>query len=100
VDVDAAVEVAAKHSQMAVDHSTTDEDGNIRRYYLWTQTDEPVTLTLSRMAPAEPLPEPIQVDACVGRFGNSKREAQLVRAVTHRLAALAKEGYAEIRLPP
>jgi hypothetical protein len=97
-DVDAAVEVALHHVQMAKDHEEVSPDELERRYYLVTITDEPALLTLRRKD-IEDGPQMIMLEASVGRFGDPGREAGLVRAVRHRLKALAGVTHAPVTSP-
>ena len=97
-DADAAVEVALHHVQMAKDHEELSPDELERRYYLWTITDEPAQLTLRRKT-IENGPQPIMMEASVGRFGDPGREAGLIRAVRHRLRALSGVTHAPVTSP-
>lgn len=90
-DVDAAVEVAVKSAEVAL-------DGPPRRsrsrmvYSLRTVSDEPGELVVERAGG-----EVLTVSATIGRFGGDKeREARLVGAVVRRLKQLRGKEWAPV----
>lgn len=85
-DVDAAVELAVRRVEMGLvkGRSTPEE----RIYSIRTEGDEPVELRVRRLDMNATDPQPLRIEARVGRFGNEKREGQLAGAVVRRLTQL------------
>ena len=97
-DIDAAVIVAARETEMAVERQAAGRDENRwTRFYLRTSTDEPVELTMTRLERGPRGLENIEARAKVGRFENAKREAQLIEAVRRRVKDLAGVEHAPVR---
>jgi hypothetical protein len=91
-DVDAAVEVAVKKAEVALDGPPRRSQGRTV-YPLRTVRDEPGELTVERSEG-----DLITVSAKLGRFGEDKdREARLVGAVTRRLKDLRGVEHAPIK---
>ncbi len=85
-DTDAAVDLAASNSEMAVVSMGTNDTGE-RVYVLRTIRDEPAWLTLRRTRDAEQS-APLEITARVGRFGDSGQEYRLLRELRRRLTDL------------
>lgn len=93
-DVNAAVQAAAQHREMAVVSETKVDDRTIR-YSLLTAKSEDVTVTISRDLAADPNvrlsqegPIAIRVVVKVGMFGDTKRERELIDDIRTRLTDL------------
>jgi len=97
-DVDAAVEVAASKSEMALMEATTDAAGR-RVCVLRTIRDETALLVIERGSDGSSSGESVMLAlrARVGRFGNPEAEGRLLRHVTERLRELRGVDTEEIR---
>ncbi|MFG0275238.1 MAG: hypothetical protein ACF8QF_09290 [Phycisphaerales bacterium] len=91
-DLDAAIAHVAEQYAMAV-VSTADEPGDVRRYDLVTNTDEPVRITF-RARRLDDAPNdiddavPTDIEVQVGVFGEPSREAAILRTLRDRLTWL------------
>jgi hypothetical protein len=102
-DIDAAVGVAAGKNEMAVVWANGVTDSP-RRFYLRTVRDEPVYLFIGRQPsfdrppardPKAPDPgEHLLMRCTVGRFGDERREEDLLDAVRKRLDELHGKDWA------
>jgi hypothetical protein len=87
-DVDAAMEVAASKVEMAVVSQSLNSD-NERVYKMRTSLDEPAWVIATRAAATNDGERiTIQLRATVGRFGDARREEQLLAAARKRLDEL------------
>lgn len=87
-DVDAAIDVGASKSEMAVVSWGMNADGE-RAYKLRTALDEPVWVCAKRVGdPKKEESALLELRARVGRFGDADREERLLRAVRKRLDEL------------
>lgn len=103
-DIAPAVEAGARAAEMAVVGSTQSDDGRSLTFDLVTVTDEPARLTATTRSarPDNRSPSttssawnagagagPLELSATVGRFGDTKKERTLLRAVRRRLEQLS-----------
>jgi hypothetical protein len=107
-DIDAAVAVAAGKNEMAVLWSNQRSESP-RRFYLKTVRDEPVYLFIGRQPSFEPPrpsqrnqtgakpPEDLVMRCTVGRWGDDRREEDLLDAIEDRLDELRGKDAAPIR---
>lgn len=93
-DVDAAVELAVRRVEMGLLEGHSTPEG--RRYSIRTEGDEPVELTVRRLDAGAADPQPLRIEARVGRFGNPQREGQLAGAVARRLSQLRGVDHAPV----
>lgn len=91
-DVDAAVEVAVKKAEVALDGPARREARRVV-YRIRTVSDEPGELVVERSDG-----DVLTVSASIGRFGEGKeQEARLVGAVVRRLKQLRGVEHAAVR---
>jgi len=93
-DVNAAVLAAAQHREMVVE-SESQPDSKTLVFDLLTVRSEPVTVTVSRNSLADQSvrmsqegPIALNIEVKVGRFGDSKREQELIDDIRSRLGDL------------
>jgi len=93
-DVNAAVLAAAQHREMVVE-SESQPDPKTLVFDLLTVRSEPVTVTVTRNSLADPSvrmsqegPIALNIEVKVGRFGDSKREQELIDDIRSRLGDL------------
>jgi len=93
-DVNAAVLAAAQHREMVVE-SESQPDPKTLVFDLLTVRSEPVTVTVSRNSLADQSvrmsqegPIALNIEVKVGRFGDSKREQELIDDIRSRLGDL------------
>lgn len=94
MDVNAAVLAAARHREMVVE-SETKPDETTLRFELLTVKSEQVTVTVTRSFPpdhsirmSQEGPIALTIEVKVGRFGDSKREQELIDDIRARLGDL------------
>jgi len=93
-DVNAAVLAAAQHREMVVE-SESQPDPKTLEFQLLTVRSEPVTVTVTRSSlPDQSIrisqegPVAMNIEVKVGRFGDSKREQELIDDIRSRLGDL------------
>lgn len=93
-DVNAAVLAAAQHREMVVE-SESQPDAKTLEFQLLTVRSEPVTVTVTRNSAADQSvrmsqegPIALNIEVKVGRFGDSKRERELIDDIRSRLGDL------------
>lgn len=93
-DVNAAVQAASQHREMAVLNESQPDPTTVE-FNLVTVSSEPVTITVTRSNPPDPSirlsqegPIAMTIDVKVGRFGDSKRERELIDDIRFRLGDL------------
>lgn len=93
-DVNAAVQAASQHREMAV-LSESDPNPTTMEFNLLTVSSEPVTITVTRSSPPDASirlsqegPIAMTIEVKVGRFGDSKRERELIDDIRFRLGDL------------
>lgn len=98
-DVDAAVDVGVGKGECAVTGQTDDADGRARTYEVVTVTGESGWVRASADQDAADVmgPEPIELRAQLGLFGDQARERRLLAGVKRRLQQLAGVETAPIR---
>lgn len=98
-DIDAAADLAAQRTELAVLHITDPTGrGCTKRIELLGVRGEPGVLTISRPEPCEETQsQPLTVEVRIGRFGDPEREASFIKVFRDRLEQLHGRDYAPIR---
>jgi len=103
-DVESAVQVAAGHSEMAIEAGAgfalqpaevAEVPTRRCRYELVTAADEPVLIRFAALSTDDP--GPIRITVLVGAFGDQPREAALLGELRRRLEDLAGKDWAPVR---
>lgn len=94
-DLDAAVRFAASKNDMVV-VLITDHAGDVRAYEMKSVRDEPVAVQVTGVIPTPGEPRQaanLTMTAKVGRFGDSRREQQLLADIRARLATTGADPF-------
>ncbi|MBX3380702.1 MAG: DUF3568 family protein [Phycisphaeraceae bacterium] len=93
-DVNAAVQAAAQHREMIVETESQPNPKTLQ-FSLLTVRSEPVTVTVTRTSAPDPSarlsqegPIAMNIEVKVGRFGDSRRERELIDDIRSRLGDL------------